>query len=118
MSHRTPPKSKTIARGSVVAGTTRISRRLGRGAAAVARERHPAVVLHALLVEDVVLAGAAVAVAPELFHRVVDVRLVPLSIPLGAAADQETRCDDEDEAQTPDHRRHYNNAAPGMLCQT
>src|SRR5258708_22404974 len=113
MSHRTPPKSKTIARG-LVAGATRIRCRLGRLFAAVARERHPAVVLHALFVEDIVLAGTAVAVALELFHRVVDVRLVPLPIPLGAAADQETRCDDDEEAPTPDHGGQTHAPAPAL----
>src|SRR6266481_6871246 len=117
MSHRTPPKSKTIARG-LVAGATRIRCRLGRLFAAVARERHPAVVLHALFVEDIVLAGTAVAVALELFHRVVDVRLVPLPIPLGAAADQETRCDDDEEAQTPDHGGHDTMPTSAMLDTT
>src|SRR5260370_18855005 len=104
MPDRTQPKSKTTARG-LVAGPTRIRRRLGRGGA-VAGERHPAALFHALLVEDVVLVGAAVAVALELVHRVVRVRFVPLPIPLGAAADQDTRCDDDEEAPLPDHGGH------------
>src|SRR5260370_32343089 len=117
MSHRTPPKSKTIARRLVARPTRVRPPRLGRGGA-VAGERHAAALFHALLVEDVVLAGAAVAVALELVHRVVRVRLVPLPIPLGAAADQDARCDDDEEAPLPDHGGHDTMPTSAMLETT
>src|SRR5260370_36650982 len=97
MSHRTPPKSKTIARRLVARPTRVRPPRLGRGGA-VAGERHPAALFHALPVEDVVLSGAAGAGALELVPRRVRVRLVPLPIPPGAACGQGARFDDHGEA--------------------
>src|SRR5258705_9173354 len=86
MSSRTPPKSKMTAR-RLVAGTTRALGGLGRraGRLAIAGERHPAALLHALLVQLAAL-GALVAIARELAHRVVGAGLVPLAVPLRAAA--------------------------------
>src|SRR5258705_10839360 len=85
MSHRTPPKSKMTAR-RLVAGTTRALGGLGRaGRLAIAGERHPAALLHALLVQVAAL-GALVAIARELAHRVVGAGLVPLAVPPRASA--------------------------------
>src|SRR5258705_1870557 len=107
MSSRTPPKSKMTAR-RLVAGTTRALGGLGRraGRLAIAGERHPAALLHALLVQLAAL-GALVAIARELAHRVVGAGLVPLAVPLRAAAEpQERRGDDGQEAMPAGHFPH------------
>src|SRR6185295_16168788 len=99
--------SKTTAR-RLVAGATRTLGGPGveRGRA-IARERHPAALLHALLVQVALLGRALVAIAVELGHRVVRARLVPLSIALAAAPDgYERRDDDEHEAIPSGHVGH------------
>src|SRR6185295_676128 len=101
MSHRTPPKSKTTARG-LVAGATHAGLGLGRVGGAVAGERNPALLLHARLVEHVVLLRRAiVAVALDLPRRVVPGRLVPLPLPLRTAAHETAGRDHEEETPMP-----------------
>src|SRR5678816_4892737 len=117
MSNRTPPKSKMTARGLVAGATSAGRRRLRPLGGPVARERHPALLLHARLVEHaVLLRRARVAIALELFGRVVRGRLVPLPVPLGAAADQNARHDHEEEPPLPDHGRHGTMPPSAMLA--
>src|SRR4026207_910520 len=106
MSPTPPPKSKMTARSLLIFPTDGVGRRLGPGFRGLsARGRQPATLLQALLVQGVAL-RAHVAVPLELVHRVVDVRLVPLPVALGAAADQRERRRDHQEAIPSNHERH------------
>src|SRR5262245_27244804 len=106
MSHSTPPKSKMTARGLVVAPTSLARRRLRPYVRRLfIRERKPAAILQALLVQNIAL-RAGVTIALELIHRVGGARLVPLPVMLAAAADQREDSRDDQEAVPTNHARH------------
>src|SRR5215831_18427965 len=102
MSQSTPPKSKTTARRSLGGITPSVldprpALHRGRPLVGVRRERDPSAVLHALLVQHLVL-RARRPVALEVCDRVVPAGLVPLLLRLGAARAERERdpCEEED----------------------
>src|SRR5262245_45588427 len=111
MFHRTPPKSKTTARASSVIFLLRD----GHGGARrffpflVGRERYPAALSQALLVELAALLARR-AIALELVDGVLGVGLVPLLLARPARGEQAG--DGEAQEEHSHHARHHTTRLP------
>src|SRR5688572_24282441 len=105
MSHRTPPKSKTTARTLIAVGRAG-GRLLLHLPDDVARERNPAALLEAFLVELAVL-GACPGVTVELHGAVVAGRLIPLLVRIGrAGAERQGESESDGKRAHACHGRH------------